>query len=135
MEPQVHVRAGEVVRDKVRRAEALVSITLGMTVGEAVNLMRDHDISQVPVMESGEVVGSMSESRILDILVADPQARIKPVAEYMERPFPVLGEEASLADLAQRMDRDTSAILVKQQGGYDIITKSDLILFLTKQKN
>ena len=97
--------------------------------------MRDHDISQVPVIESGAVVGSMSESRILDILVADPQARIKPIAEFMESPFPVLGEEASLSDLAQRMDRDTSAILVKQQGGYDIITKSDLILFFTKQKN
>jgi predicted transcriptional regulator len=124
-----------VVRDKVRRADQLVSITLGMTVGDAVNLMRDHDISQVPVIESGAVVGSMSESRILDILVADPQARIKPVAEYMERPFPVLGGEATLTDLAQRMDRETSAILVKQQGGFDIITKSDLILFLTKQKN
>jgi cystathionine beta-synthase len=134
-ETQIHVRAGEVVRDKVRRTDRLVSITLGMTVGDAVNLMRDHDVSQVPVMESGSVVGSMSESRILDILVADPQARTKPVAEYMERPFPILGEEATLADLAQRMDRETPAILVKQLGGFDIITKSDLILFLTKQKN
>jgi hypothetical protein len=32
------------------------------------------------------------------------------------------------------MDRETPAILVRQQGGFDIITKSDLISFLTKQK-
>lgn len=133
-EPQVYVRASEVVRDKVRRADQLVSIPLGITVGDAVNLMREHDISQVPVIESGEVVGSMSETRILDILVADPHARSKPVAEYMERPFPVVAEDSSLADVAKRMDRETSAILVKQQGGFDIITKSDLISFLTKQK-
>ena len=39
----------------------------------------------------------------------------------------------ALTEIANRMDRDTPAILVKQQGGYDIITKSDLIFFLTKQ--
>jgi cystathionine beta-synthase len=134
VETQVYVRASEVVRDKVRRTDRLVSIPLGITVGDAVNLMRDHDISQVPVIESGEVVGSMSETRILDILVADPDARKKPVAEYMERPFPVVAEDSSLTDVAKRMDRETSAILVKQQVGFDIITKSDLISFLTKQK-
>jgi cystathionine beta-synthase len=134
VEAQVYVRASEVVRDKVRRTDQLVSIPLGITVGDAVNLMRDHDISQVPVIEGGEVVGSMSETRILDILVANPQARIKPVAEYMERPFPVVSDDSSLADVAKRMDRDTSAILVRQPGGFDIITKSDLISFLTKQK-
>jgi cystathionine beta-synthase len=134
VEAQVYVRASEVVRDKVRRTDQLVAIPLGITVGEAVNLMRDHDISQVPVIEGGEVVGSMSETRILDILVANPQARMKPVAEYMERPFPVVSDDSSLTDVAKRMDRDTSAILVRQPGGFDIITKSDLISFLTKQK-
>src|SRR5882672_11852696 len=133
-EAQVYVRASEVVRDKVRRTDQLVSIPLGITVGDAVNLMRDHDISQVPVIEGGEVVGSMSETRILDILVANPQARMKPVAEYMERPFPVVADDSSLADVAKRMDRETPAILVRQPGGFDIITKSDLISFLTKQK-
>jgi len=133
-EAQVYVRASEVIRDKVRRTDQLVSIPLGISVGDAVNLMRDNDISQVPVIEGGEVVGSMSETRILDILVANPRARMKPVAEYMERPFPVVAEDTSLTDLAKRMDRETSAILVRQAGGFDIITKSDLISFLTKQK-
>ena len=44
-------------------------VPLGITVEDAVNLMREHDISQVPVIEGGEVVGSISEARILDILV------------------------------------------------------------------
>ena len=106
---------------------------LGITVEDAVNLMREHDISQVPVIESGEVVGSLNESRILDILVSDAGARRKPVVEYMEKPFPVVSEDASLTELAQRMHREISAVLVKQPGGYDIITKSDLIFFLTRK--
>jgi cystathionine beta-synthase len=135
LEPAVHVRAGQVVREKARRAEKLVSIPLGVTVGEAVNLMREHGISQLPVIEGGEVVGGMSEARILDTLILDPTAKTKPVAEYMEKPFPVVSSEASITEVAQRMDRETTAILVKQDdGGYDIITKSDLIFFLTEQK-
>jgi cystathionine beta-synthase len=133
LEPRINIRAGQVVRDKVRRAGKLVSIPLGVTVEDAVNLMREYDISQVPIMEGGEVVGSMSEARILDILVTDPLAKRKPVAEYMEKPFPVISEDSSLTELANRLDHQTPAILVKQASGFDIITKSDLILFLTKQ--
>jgi cystathionine beta-synthase len=133
LEPRINIRAGQVVRDKVRRAGKLVSIPLGVTVEDAVNLMREHDISQVPIVEGGEVVGSMSEARILDILVSDPNVKRKPVAEYMEKPFPVISEDASLNELANHMDAHTPAILVKQSGGFDIITKSDLIFFLTKQ--
>jgi len=133
LEPRINVRAGQVVRDKVRRADKLVSIPLGVTVEDAVNLMREHDISQVPVIEGGEVVGSMSEARILDILVEDPLAKRKPVAEYMEKPFPVIAEDALLTELAHHMDRQTPAILVKGPAGFDIITKSDLIFFLTRQ--
>ena len=51
----------------------------------------------------------------------------------MEKPFPVISEGASLTELAQSMDKQTPAILVKQASGFDIITKSDLIYFLTKQ--
>ena len=85
------------------------------------------------MIEGGEVVGSISEARILDILVSDPGARLKPVVEYMEKPFPVVNDDASLNEVAQHMDRETPAILVRQQGGFDIITKSDLIFFLTRK--
>jgi cystathionine beta-synthase len=134
LEPRIKLSAGQVVQDKQRRAENLVSVPLGITVEQAVNLMREHDISQVPVIEGGEVVGSISETRILDILVSDPIAKHKPVAEYMERPFPVISEDASIEEITHNMDAQTPAILVKRATGFDIITKSDLIFFLTKQK-
>jgi cystathionine beta-synthase len=134
LEPRIKLSAGQVVHDKERRTGSLVSIPLGITVEQAVNLMREHDISQVPIIEGGEVVGSISETRILDILVSDPVAKLKPVAEYMEKPFPVISEDASLDEIAHNMDHETPALLVRQGTGYDIITKSDLIFFLTKPK-
>ena len=134
LEAPIKIRAGQVVRDKARRSK-LVSAYLGMSVQAAVDLMRENDISQVPVIEGGQVVGGISEARILEILVGAPDAKSKPIAEYMERPFPVLGEDATVTEIAARMDRETPAVLVKQQDGYDIITKSDLIFFLTKHGN
>jgi predicted transcriptional regulator len=61
-------------------------------------------------------------------------ARMKPVAEYMEKPFPVISEDSSFEEIAHNIDHQTPAILVKHETGFDIITKSDLIFFLTKQK-
>jgi cystathionine beta-synthase len=133
LEPRVDVRASQVVREKARRTEKIVSIPLGVTVEQAVNLMREHDISQIPIIEGGEVVGSLSEARILEILIQNPDAKRKPVAEYMERPFPVISEDSSLAEITKAVGHETTAILVKQASGYDIITKSDLIYFLTRQ--
>src|SRR6185295_11686910 len=134
LEPRIKVSAGQVVHDKQRRADKLVSVPLGITIEEAVSLMREHDISQVPVIEGGEVVGSISETRILEILVSDPAAKRKPVAEYMEKPFPVLSADASIEEIANSMDHQRSAILVRHGTEFDIVTKSDLIFFLTKQK-
>ena len=135
LEPRLKISAGQVLHDKQRRAEKLVSVPLGVTVEQSVNLLREHGISQVPVIEGGEVVGSISEARILEILVSDPLAKLKPVAEYMEKPFPVISADAPLEEIAQNIDYDTPAILVRHGAGFDIITKSDLIFFLTKQKN
>jgi cystathionine beta-synthase len=133
LEPRITIRAGQVVRDKMRRTDQIVSVPLGITVEDAVNLMREHAISQIPVIEGGDVVGSLSEARILDILVQNPDAKRKPVAEYMEGPFPVISEDASLTEVTNAIGHNTTAILVKQANGFDIITKSDLIYFLTRQ--
>ena len=134
LEFRIKVSASQVLNDKVRRAGTLVSIPLAVTVEQAASLMREHDISQLPVIEGGEVVGSISETRILDILVSDPIAKRKPVAEYMEKPFSIISENASIDEITHNMDHQRPAVLVKHGAGFDIITKSDLIFFLTRQK-
>ncbi len=131
LEQLLNVRASEVVESKKRRTEGLLSIPLATSIQDAVGLMREHAISQIPVIED-DVMGSISEARILDILVSDPGARSKPVAEYMEEPFPILPGDASINLVAEHMKENTTAVLVQLGDGFDIITKSDLILFLTR---
>jgi cystathionine beta-synthase len=132
LEPALNVRASKVLEDKVRRAESIFSIPLATSIEEAVNLMKEHDISQLPIIEGGSVLGSISEARILEILVSNPAAKSKPVAEYMEEPFPVLPADASINLVAEHMKNDTTAVLMETGKSFDIITKSDLISFLTR---
>src|SRR5437660_12448293 len=119
LESRIKVSAGQVLNDKVRRADTLVSIPLAVTVEQAAALMREHGISQLPVVEGGEVVGSISETRILNILVSDAVAKRKPVAEYMEKPFPVISEDAPVEEIAHNIDYQRPAVLVKHATGFD----------------
>jgi predicted transcriptional regulator len=128
-----NMRASEVVGSKTRRSVSMLSIPLATPVQDAVAMMREHAVSQLPIIESDGVVGSISEARILDTLVSDPAARSKPVAEYMEPPFPVLPGDASIGLVAEHVKGNTTAVLVRTGEGFDIITKSDLIEFLTRQ--
>src|SRR5438132_10716965 len=107
VESRIKVSAGQVISEKTRRAGTLVSIPLAVTVEQAASIMREHDISQLPVIEGGEVVGSISETRILEILVSDPVAKRKPVAEYMEKPFPIISEDAPIEEIAHNMDHQS----------------------------
>jgi len=135
LETMVDIRASEVLSSKTRRAEAFLSIPLVTPIQDAVSLMRQHAISQLPIIETDGVVGSISEARILDILVSDPSASTKPVAEYMEPPFPILPSDAAISLVTEHMKSDTTAVLVQSGDDLDIITKSDLIEFLTRQKD
>ncbi len=132
LEPALNVQVDQVLQGKVRRAETVFSIPLATSIDEAVNLMKEHDISQLPIIEDGGVVGSISEARILEILVSNPAAKSKPVAEHMEPPFPILPSDASINMVAEHMKNETTAVLIEAGQSFDIITKSDLILFLTR---
>jgi cystathionine beta-synthase len=134
LETMADIRASEVVGSKTRRSETMLLIPLATSIQDAVGLMREHAISQLPIIETEGVVGSISEARILDILVADSSASAKPVAEYMEPPFPILQSDASISLVADHMKRDITAVLVQSGEDFDIITKSDLIEFLTRQQ-
>ena len=117
MEPALNVRASQVVREKVRRADSILSLELAATIEDAVNLMREHEISQVPVIEGGSVVGSISEARILEVLVSDPSVRSKSVAEHMEPPFVVLPPDAPINMLAEHMRGEMTAVPHRERQG------------------
>ncbi|MCS7028706.1 MAG: cystathionine beta-synthase [Bacteroidia bacterium] len=102
------------------------------TLAQVAKIMREKNISQMPVMENGEVVGSITESRLLDRLIDDPSAKNQPVETIMGYPFPFVMPYTTVDAMTKMITKDNPALLVKlDDNTIDIITKYDLIAGLT----
>jgi len=124
------VTAAELVRQRAERVgeKALVSVAIDTTLDEAIDVMREHAISQLPITEGEEVVGSLIEQHILQSLIGDPDARARLVGDLMGEPFPVVDESTALQEFAARLGGDSPAVLVRRPDGeLSILTRSDLI--------
>ena len=93
--------AGPTVGDLLRGRDAdlpsLVHTHPDETVRTAIEILREFEVSQMPVVKHeppvvlAEVVGAVSERELLQASVADPGALDRPVGEVMGPPLPTVG--------------------------------------------
>jgi cystathionine beta-synthase len=111
--------------------QPLVTIGSEELVSNAIEKLKRFDISQIPVTQNGQFVGAVDERKIFDVLVAGNGIDRMLVKEVMSPPFPVVDSDEDLRTLMTRIDKSTSAILVKiDTDKYHIITRQDLITAL-----
>ncbi len=107
----------------------LVTVAPTALVGEAAHLLRRHSISQVPVLEHGFSVGSLTD-RVVVSCLADPSlvdrlASVR-VRQVMQEPFPQIDESTSRS-VAVALLGHVPAVLVTRGGRLaGILTQSDL---------
>lgn len=131
LESRPEVTADNVVQSR-SSSKSVIAAQPDDTIGTVIEHMTDKGISQMPVMDEEEVVGSITESRILNRLVENPSARDEPVRTIMGNPFPVVPASMQLDHLTSYLEGDTGAVLVDRDDGYAVITKSDLISALSR---
>jgi cystathionine beta-synthase len=106
----------------------LISVTADTTLDDAIAVMGEHAISQLPVIEDGEVVGSLIEQDILRCLIGDRDARAHLVRDVMGPPFPIVDGTSPVQEFAGGLGGDCQAVLVRHRDGdLAILTRSDLI--------
>jgi predicted transcriptional regulator len=104
----------------------LASVSPKDLISDAIRLMKEKGISQLPVLEGGKCVGSLSESDILDLVAAHRDLKKLTVREAMKESFPVI-PATSIVDVVTDLLRHYSAVLVEKDGHISgIITKADL---------
>jgi cystathionine beta-synthase len=122
------VTASTLLSRKTQGAPELVSIGPTATVRQALNLMGTYDVSQVPVVEGADCVGSVSDTTLSGLALADASVLERPVREVMEAPYPVLDETALLENLVALLTRGTPAALIRRNGAFaGIITRYDVL--------
>lgn len=117
----------------MKAATSLVTLHVDQTLAEAITIMREQVISQIPVVKNQEIIGSLHESRVLDTILSDPSLKDAKVAEVMSDPLPYVLPSTRIDLLSKMIHRDNPAVLVKHDDGrLDIITQYDLINVLSQ---
>ena len=133
LEPPVQVDIREMLAEKSRDTQALISVSSDCTIGQAIELMRSHGISQVPVIAEGQCLGRLDEARLLQVLLANSEAWNHNVVEFMDAPYPEIPEQTPIARLAELLGGREQAVMVRRaDASLTILTKSDLIFTLFK---
>ena len=121
------------LRDVVaRRAGQLVDVGPDDTLRVAYARMRLHDVSQLPVLDRGALVGIIDES---DLLVAELEGGgfDKAVKAVMSTKVETLSPSATIDELASVLDRGLVGVIVDKGALYGIVTRIDLVNYLRRR--
>ena len=119
------LKAKDIISRKVTKD--FISISPNATIHEVLNIMKNYDISQLPVKEKEEWVGSIGEQQVISALSEDNRQNIL-VRDIMGPSLPIVGEEITVTQLSKIISRQTPAVLVKKTAGdFQIISQYDLI--------
>jgi cystathionine beta-synthase len=102
------------------------------TLVTAFNRMRGAQISQLPVIHEGKIVGIIDESDLLLKVATDPNLFRSPVGETMTSHIETLPPGGSLERLRSTLKRGLVAIVADQDNFYGLITRSDLLNHLRR---
>jgi cystathionine beta-synthase len=120
---------GEVLQRRTSGMPLLVCVDPGTIVRDAIGLIRQYDISQLPVLRGGRNEGVVNEAHILRAALENPGVLSKPAAEVMDAPLPEISAGETAEQARQLMaQRDGGALLVRDGDRIvGILTRLDLI--------
>jgi cystathionine beta-synthase len=108
----------------------------GETVGTAIEILREYDVSQLPVMKAeppvmaAEVVGSIVERDLLDALLAGRARPGDPLSEHMSAPLPMVGSGEPVSRAVEALEKAGAAVILIDGKPIGMLTRQDVLAFL-----
>jgi cystathionine beta-synthase len=129
---------GEVLRGKTGRLPDLVHTHPGETIAEAIAILQEYDVSQMPVVRAeppivaAEVAGSVSDKVLMDALFGGSARLTDRVEDHMSPPMPTIGSTEDAHDAVALLE-SADAVLVHEDGKpVGVLTRQDLLAFLSR---
>ncbi|BBY59525.1 cystathionine beta-synthase [Mycolicibacterium sarraceniae] len=133
----VEPTVGDVLRGKSGALPDLVHTHPQETVRDAIGILREYGVSQMPVVGAeppvmaGEVAGSVSERELLSAVFEGRAKLADAVSLHMSQPLPLIGA-GELVSAAAKSLREWDALMVVDDGKpAGVITRHDLLGFLS----
>jgi predicted transcriptional regulator len=122
------LQANKKIKCKDFVSKNVISVKPEDSVNYVVKLMKKNDISQIPIIDKGRCVGSISDKTILRNL--DKVSGSTEVGEIMDEPFPMISSNDNI-DVIKTLLEYHQAVLILEEGRVvGIITKHDLLKLL-----
>jgi cystathionine beta-synthase len=139
--------SGQTVADVLdRKATAapslpnLVHVHPDETVRAIIDVLREYEVSQVPVLKAelplavAEVSGAVQERDLMEHAFADAGVLERPVAEVMGPPLPTVGSGEPVEVAVEALDQAAAVLVVDAGHPVGILTRSDVLSFLASDR-
>jgi cystathionine beta-synthase len=127
----------ELLRAKGGETPALLTISAHQKVAEAIAVMEQYSISQLPVVRDGEVsslsdvIGSLQDRALLDLVFKNADALHEDVAVAMQGPLTTVDADESVDEIVTALTGGVNAVVVADAGvPIGVVTRSDLLEYL-----
>ena len=110
----------------------LLSVKKSDSVKEAIALMNERSISQIPVLDGEEVVGCLTDSKLLSKIIENPSLKDATVADVMEDSMKFVALGSTLDVLSSMIEKDKAVLVRDALNNIHIITKHDILEAFTK---
>ena len=112
-----------------KHSDNFISIDRTEKARAVLTLMKEHDLSKLPVVEGDEVHGSITQSALLEFILSNPMKNSnKAISEIMGNAFPIVDADMSVKELNKYISKSNPAVITKDESGkMHIITQYDII--------
>ena len=124
------------LRDLISRpheSHSTILVGPGEMLRSAHTRMKMFDVSQLPVVDEGKVVGLLDETDLLLALTQDPGALERPVSDFMTTHLEVFAPSESLSSVVKLLNKGLTAIIADDSEFYGIVTRIDVIDYLRRK--
>jgi len=124
------------LRDLIARSHehgAVVDVGPDDALLTAHSRLKLYDLSQLPVLEDGRIVGLLDESDLLLAVARDETAFRRPVRDFMSSRLETVAPDTPLEALLRILDRGLVAIVVDGERFLGLITRFDALNYLRRQ--
>jgi len=120
------VIATDLIKD--HQGKHLVTVSSMDPVSQAIQLMHQYKISQIPVVADNKFVGALTDTNLFSVLLENPEMKELPVKNIMSEAFPIVNGTDSIESISKHFLKNIQAVLVRYDDDqYHIITRQDMI--------
>lgn len=121
----------DVLLELNKSARPIVSISDRCTIGEAVKVMDEKGISQVPVVSNNEIVGIVSETQLMKPLFNGEYKPSDSIGLLVQPHFKKIDENELLSSVADSLLKKMIVIVTKNDKPISILTDIDILQFIS----